>query len=218
MLGLLNNFHIRGRKKKGELSKDMQNQLMVQISKAENFEDAEELFNKLYQSIIHPLWTSLANKYSPPLSFEDMQDTCQDAWIKLLESRKEYDSKSDVYSWIYVIYKNMILDKIRQIKRVDEHIADVFHNEDSEMPINAIHSNDISIENVIIQKETADLIRDAIESIEDETEKEILKRRIIFENKVEQISLEMDIPATTVYKKLKKGVSFLRVQLEHEIN
>ena len=217
MLGVFKQFHRRSKKYREGLSKAEQNLLMEKISKAENFEDVTDLFNELYQNLIFPLWTSLNNKYSPPLSTEDMQDVCQDAWIKLLESRKKYDPANDVYSWVYVISKNLVLDKIRKIKRNDEYSSDIFASDDQEPTIINIKLDEIPIDTQMIQRETAGLIRIAIDNLQDETEKEIIKRRIIHENKIEQIADDLNLPLTTTYKKLKKGLSLLREQLNNEI-
>jgi RNA polymerase sigma factor (sigma-70 family) len=205
----------KGRKRLLRIDENEQNKLMAEIAAKETFAEAEPLFNRLYDSLAYPIWTSLSKKYIPPLSDDDLKDIFQEAWIKILEVRSKYDGKSNVYNWIYIIKRNLILDKIRKLGRRHEQSLDEDYDEGGESsPGMQVAEPDMNIEDQIIESETTLLIKKALDSIEDETEKEIIHRRIVLGQKFEQISNELGIPQTTVFKKVKKTLSYLRPKVE----
>ncbi len=202
------------------LSEAEQNRLMGDISRAGNFRDVEDKFNKLYYSVAYPLWANLANKYIPPLTIEDMKDAFQESWIKIIEARDKYDGKSSAFKWIYVIKKNMVIDKIRSLKRKKEDSIDDNGDDESDTIAEVLRVKEESplVDNRMISEETINIIMDAIESIEDDDTREMFKRRIVYGHKFEQISEDMDIPMTTVYKKINKALSFFRPKIQRLIN
>ncbi len=199
------------------LDKQEQNELMTKISQADDFKDAEIYFNRLYDSLLHPLWANFSAKYVPPLTHEDLRDVFQEAWVKLLDKRKSYDGNSNVYNWIYVIKKNMIIDKIRKMNRYEETSIDE-RNEKEDEPEFEIPEHELSSEDKYVEDETTQLIRNTLENINDESIKEMLKRRIVMDQKLEQISEDMDVPVSTVHKKIKKGLQIIKPQIENILN
>ncbi len=205
----------KGRKKLLKIDEAEQNRLMSTIASCENFSEAEVYFNRLYDSMAYPIWTSLSKKYIPPLSHDDLKDIFQEAWIKILEIRRKYDGKSNVYNWIYIIKRNMILDKIRKMgRRAELSIDDEYGDEGDSGPLLQLAEQDLNVEEQIIESETAILIKQAMDSIEDEMDKEIIRRRIILGQKFEIISKELGIPQTTVFKKVKKVLNYLKPKVE----
>lgn len=199
---------------KRELNKTELNELMLKISRTESFEEVEVHFNRLYDSVVHPLWANLSGKYVPPLSSDDLRDIFQEAWIKVLEQRNKYDGRGDVFNWIYTIKKNMIIDWIRKMKRY-EHTSIDEQNDDDEKPDFQFESYEIPLEEKIEEEEKSALLRNTLNNIQDETIKELLNRRIIMDQKLELISQEMGIPLTTVYKKIQKGLSIIKPIVEN---
>lgn len=205
----------KGRKRLLRIDEAEQNSIMREIAAAATFAQAEPLFNRLYDSLAFPIWSSLSKKYIPPLSDDDLKDIFQEAWIKILEVRGKYDGKSNVYNWIYIIKRNLILDKIRKMGRRHEQSLDEDYDDSGEgSPGMQVAEPDMNIEDQIIESETTLLIKQALDSIEDETDKEIIRRRIVLGQKFEQISAELGIPQTTVFKKVKKILSYLRPKVE----
>lgn len=206
----------RGRKRLLRIDENEQNRLMADIAEASTFAEAEPMFNRLYESLAYPIWTSLSKKYIPPLSDDDLKDIFQEAWVKILEIRSKYDGKSNVYNWIYIIKRNMILDKIRKIGRRHEQSLDedYFDEGSGESTGMQVAEQDMNIEEQIIESETTILIKRALDSIRDETDKEIIHRRIVLGQKFELISEQLGIPQTTVFKKVKKILGYLRPKIE----
>lgn len=204
----------KNRKKLLRIDEEEQNRLMAEIASAGTFTEAEPLFNRLYDSMAYPIWASLSKKYIPPLSDEDLKDIFQEAWIKILEIRSKYDGKSNVYNWIYIIKRNMILDKIRKLGRRHEQSLDDDYEDSEGAPVMQVAEPDLNIEEQIIESETTLLIKQALDSIEDDTDKEIIRRRIILGQKFELISEELGIPQTTVFKRVKRILGFLRPKVE----
>mgnify|MGYP006287873831 CR=1 FL=1 len=194
-----------------------QNKLMAEISKAENFAGIEEQFNRLYDSVVHPMWAVFAGKYIPPLTKEDLRDVFQEAWIKILEYRDKYDPGNSAYNWIFIIKKNLIIDRMRKKKPVTVDNNDD-EDEESGRFFNDIPENGPLIEDRIISEETVKLIENEINGIEDETVRKIMKMRIFHRQTFEQISEELEIPLTTVYKKVKRALSILKPRIQKIIN
>lgn len=215
MFKIFNNF--RKRKNKIEIDTRRQNELMLIISQAQSFVEVEQQFNNLYDSIIYQMWDIFSKNYIPPLSQDDLRDIFQEAWIKILNIRKKYKPENNVYSWIYVIKKNLILDRIRQKKRHNESSLDDLDVEDVDK-VYDISDIEPTADDKIISEETIELIKKEIYSIKDETECEIMKRRIIQGNNLELISEEMGIPLSTIHKIIKNSLKSLRPRIKFLMN
>jgi RNA polymerase sigma factor (sigma-70 family) len=204
---------IKVNKSNYKLKRNEQNKLMVMISNSDSFEEVEIHFNRLYDSLMIPLWSSLTAKFVPPLSSDDIKDIFQEAWIKILENRKKYNKKNDVFNWVYTIKKNMIIDKIRKMKKY-QHISISIKDDDDEIQDFDFQSLEVSVEDKISDEEKTNLLRNTIYNIKDETIKDLLIRRIIHDEKLEKIVQDTGIPLTTVYKKIQKGISIIKPEVE----
>jgi RNA polymerase sigma factor (sigma-70 family) len=120
-----------------------------------------------------------------------------------------------VFNWAYSINRNLIIDRIRKIKRTNEISIDEFVEVEDNLLEYHIPDGEETIENKFIEKETVDIILRELENIEDSTEKEILQRRIIYENTFEQISKDLNIPLTTVFKKTNLGLSKIKKKIKY---
>lgn len=203
------------RKKTGiEIPNQELNRIMCLISSAEDFKQIEKDFNRLYDATVHRMWDLLSRKFIPPLTEEDVRDIFQEAWIKVIERRKDYNSKYNAFSWIYVIKKNMLIDRIRQVNRTY-----VNRIEDDERDIiEEIPETAFSFFDDITSKETINIILDAIRNISDERDREIVERRLIQEQKLEQISKEMRLPLATVFKIIKRRIEEIKPKVEFLLN
>lgn len=203
------------RKKTGiEIPNQELNRIMCLISSAEDFKQIEKDFNRLYDATVHRMWDLLSRKFIPPLTEEDVRDIFQEAWIKVIERRKDYNSKYNAFSWIYVIKKNMLIDRIRQVNRTY-----VNRIEDDERDIiEEIPETAFSFFDDITSKETINIILDAIRNISDERDREIVERRLIQEQKLEQISKEMGLPLATVFKIIKRRIEEIKPKVEFLLN
>jgi RNA polymerase sigma factor (sigma-70 family) len=215
MLGFIQDISGKIQKRRKKLTRMQQNVLMNQISSAGEFDDYKLQFNELYDSMALDLWRNFSGKFIPPLSKEDLEDVFQEAWVKLLESRKKYNMQSDVFNWAYSINRNLIIDRIRKIKRTNEISLDEFVEIEDNLLEYQIPDNEETIDNKFILQESVDIIMRELENIEDNTEKEILRRRIIYENTFEQISKDLNIPLTTVFKKTNLGLSKIKKKIKY---
>lgn len=196
---------------------DEQNKLMSNLKNATTIEEIEILFNKLYDNMTKVLWNNLAKKFIPPLSMDDMKDVFQDAWIKVIDSRYNYDSSKKAYNWIYTIFKNMIIDKIRSNDRKRTNSIDE-KNEDNEIKYD-VKSDDTDLaDSNILDNEKTYFIKKAIDSLDDKLEKEIIYMRIFQEKKYDEISKELNIPIATIHYKLNKSLNILRKKLNFLVN
>jgi RNA polymerase sigma factor (sigma-70 family) len=215
MFEILKNTRRKNNRTGTRLDTTQQNELMRLISQAEDFSHVRQEFELLYDSVVYPLWASLSKKYIPPLSKDDLKDVFQEAWIKILESRKKYDSRHNAFNWIYIIKQNLILDKIRKFSH--SKVIDTV-NVDQDDSLSLIPDDQPIVEAAIITEETNRLILKAIDDIGDDTEREILIRRVVKGQKLEEISKAMDIPLTTVYKKVKKCIEALKPKITDILN
>jgi len=196
---------------------DEQNKLMSKLKNATTIEEIEIIFNKLYDNMTKVLWNNLAKKFMPPLSMDDMMDVFQDAWIKVIDSRYNYDSSKKAYNWIYTIFKNLIIDKLRSIDRKRTNSIDE-KNEDNEIKYD-VKSDDTDLaDSNILDNEKAYFIKKAIDSLDDKLDKDIIYMRIFQEMKFDEISKELNIPIATIHYKLNKSLNLLRKKLNFLVN
>ena len=191
--------------------------LMGELKNCDDIKLINRVFNKLYDSLSKPLWHSLSKKYIPPLSQEEMQDVFQEAWVKVVESRKNYDETKKAYNWIYTIFKNLTIDKIRYVDRKKTVSLDETYDNDDNPKFQLI-SERSEADNDIINAETLIHINNAIAALDDEIERIIIIKRIIENLKFDEISKELNIPIATVHYKLNKALTKLRNKLDYLIN
>lgn len=202
------------RKAKEELTNTELNELMKRISEGKDFRKIEADFSRLYEATVYRMWELLSTKYIPPLTHDDVRDVFQEAWIKILNWRERYNPKHNAFSWIYVIKKNMLIDRLRQVnrtytKRVDDDERDIIE----ELP-----ESDTSFFDEMVSSETVQIILDAIKGIDDERDREIVERRLVHEQKLAEISEDMDIPLATVFKIIKRRIEEIKPKIEYLLN
>jgi RNA polymerase sigma factor (sigma-70 family) len=192
-----------------------QNELMLQISQASGLDEVNEHFERLYEGVVYQMWDLFYNKYVPPLSSDDLKDIFQEAWIKVLESRKKYNAEYNAFNWIYVIKRNLVLDNFRKNKgRIEFNIDD----DKVSLEIKNLIEDTRPIDVRMIDNENTAIVRKTINEISDGTEREIMERRIIRGQKLEIISKEMGIPLSSLHLMIKKSLKGLRPKIENLIN
>ena len=108
---------LKVKKKYKYIDDERQTELMVQLKNSTSIADVEHSFNALYDNMTKLLWNNLTRKYVPPLNHDDMKDVFQDSWVKVIDSRLMFDDSKKAYTWIFTIFKNMIIDRIRFFDR-----------------------------------------------------------------------------------------------------
>lgn len=201
-------------KSKLDISNKEINDLMRTVSKSDDFRKVEIEFNRLYEATVYRMWDLLSVKFIPPLTEEDLRDVFQEAWVKILNNRNKYNTKYNAFSWIYVIKRNMIIDRIRQInrslaKRVDDEERDIIE----ELP-----ESETTFFDDFVSNETVKIIIDAIKSIDNDRDRDILERRLIHEQKLDEISKDTGIPLATVFKIIRKRIAEIKPRIEFLLN
>lgn len=209
---------IESSKRKNGFDEDIQSELMFKLKYSTNSYEMELIFNQLYNNLTKVLWNSLSRKYIPPLNHDEMKDVFQDAWIKILESRKLFDDKKKVYTWVYTIFKNMIIDRIRYFDRkktqsIDNNADD---REDNVIQYKSDRYSDADF--TIENNEKLFHIKKAINELDDEIDKTIIIMRIVEQKKLDEMSKLLNLPIATIHYKLTKSLDKLRLKLDFLLN
>lgn len=205
-------------RKKKNYDEDLQSSLMLGLKYSSNSFELEKVFNQLYDNMTKVLWNNFTRKYIPPLNHDEMRDVFQDSWIKVMESRSSFDDTKKAYTWVYTIFKNMIIDRIRFIDRkktqsIDQNTED---KDDFHVEFKADRSSDADFS--LIRNEKLYHIKKAINELDDDLDRTIIIKRIIEQKKFAEISKELNIPIATIHYKLNKSLDKLRNKLNFLIN
>lgn len=216
--GNIFNFGMKSSKDNTRVNKsydeDKQNNLMLNLKYANNSLDIDRYFNKLYDSLVNQLWNSFARKFIPPLTVDEMKDIFQDSWIRVIETRNQFDETKKAYSWIYIIFKNIIIDRIRFIDRKKTQSMDKLEdNSDDDIGMQFKSSVSSEADFDIQNKEKLFFIKKAINDINDELDRDIIIKRLVENKKFEIISKELNVPITTIHYRLNKTLEILRKKL-----
>lgn len=209
---------IESSKRKNGFDEDIQSELMFKLKYSTNSYEMELIFNQLYNNLTKVLWNSLSRKYIPPLNHDEMKDVFQDAWIKILESRKLFDDNKKVYTWVYTIFKNMIIDRIRYFDRKKTQSIDnsTDDREDNVIQYRSDRSSDADF--TIEKNEKLFHIKKAINELDDDIDKTIIIMRIVEQKKIDEMSKLLNLPIATIHYKLTKSLDKLRLKLNFLLN
>ncbi len=205
-------------KKKKLFDEELQSNLMLSMKYSSNSYELEKIFNQLYDNMTKILWNNFTRKYIPPLNHDEMRDVFQDSWIKVLDSRNSFDDTKKAYTWVYTIFKNMIIDRIRFFDRkktqsIENNSED---HEDYHLEFKADRNSDADFN--LIRNEKLYHIKKAINELDDELDRIIIIKRIVEQKKFDEISKELDMPIATIHYKLNKSLDKLRNKLNFLIN
>ncbi len=208
---------LKVKKKYKYIDDERQTELMVQLKNSTSIADVEHSFNALYDNMTKLLWNNLTRKYVPPLNHDDMKDVFQDSWVKVIDSRLMFDDSKKAYTWIFTIFKNMIIDRIRFFDRKKTQSMDTqLDDEGFTREFKADDKTDADFN--VIENEKLFHIKKAILELEDELDRIIINKRIIENKKFEDISKELEIPIATIHYKLNKSLTKLRKKLIFLVN
>lgn len=164
-----------------------------------------ELFKRLRDndlSAFNEIYTLYSRKvlhfaYSFSISREDAEEVVQDTFVKLWRKRDTIDLQKSVDVFIFVIAKNLVLNKIKQYSTNRDHLKRYFSG------LGTITDN--SLEEKLNFKEIESIINDIIEELPE-------KRREIFKlNRFKgltylEIAELLEISPGTVEKQMKKAL------------
>jgi len=160
-------------------------------------------FNEIYNQYFEKL---LRFAYSFSISSEDAEEIVQSLFVKLWDKRKLIDPKKSIDSFLYVMARNLIIDRIRKQNIAKHHLEHYFNDQHI-----ALRSN---LEEKMDSKELADLIDEIVQELPP-------KRRMVFElNRYQgmtykDIAKQLDISDGTVEKHMSKALKALREKLSY---
>lgn len=221
-MNLFNIFGSGGSRRKGKLSPEAESSLMLIISRAKDINDVQSEFSALYDNISSKLWGKLLKKFNNIIDLEDIEDAYQEGWRKVLENRKSYIEGSNVYNWIYTIIKNTASDISRKDKKTLNEVeffskSNVNVDKDDFEEENMLHiipSEDKNIDEEISAREVVQVIHETIEMIEDETDRAIIKMRVIEGLKFGEIAKNLDMPIATVHYKVNQTMNKIKPRIK----
>jgi RNA polymerase sigma-70 factor (ECF subfamily) len=147
---------------------------------------------------------------------EDAQDALQDAFIRAYKAIHTFESRAQLHTWLHRILVNSALMKLRERRRrPTESIEDLLptYTADGHQ---AVASRDWS-DAVLERKETAAIVRQAIEMLPDQY-REVLVLRDIEEKDTAEAAEILGTTSNVVKVRLHRARQALRTLLDREFN
>ncbi len=141
-------------------------------------------------------------------SEQDVEEAVAETFVRLWRYGKSFKAEQDttLKSYIYSIARNASIDKLKAI-----------HGE--EVSLEAIENfqfcDDLDIEDFIICREEADLVKQVIYCL-DEPERSIFVLRYFYELKVREVAERLQLPVKTVENKLHRTKAVLKTKFEEK--
>jgi RNA polymerase sigma-70 factor (ECF subfamily) len=139
----------------------------------------------------------------------DSEDIVQETFIRVYLNLNHYDESQKFSTWIYRIGKNVCIDLLRKKKPVHSLDAEMSDYDDEFSFYSRIPSEDHSPEHIVMQSETQEHIRKAVNKLSDKY-KSIINLYYLEELSLQEISDKLNLPVTTVKTRLHRGRELLR--------
>ena len=164
-------------------------------------DEVMERYNKL-------LWAVAGGILNNVGTVEDIEDCVSDAYVRLLEKPRRFDSKKgSLKSFIAEITKNIAIDRYRKL--IKAKAAET----DTAIGVFADKIKDANPLEAVVLMENRDNILNALGNLS-ETDREIIIRRFILGGKVNEITTAMGIGAKEVENRLYRSKLKLRKILQ----
>ena len=145
---------------------------------------------------------------------EDAQDAVQDAFIRAYKAIHTFEARAQLYTWLHRILVNTALMKLRERRRrPTESIEDLLPSYSTDGH-QAVASRDWS-DAVLERKETAAIVREAIERLPDQY-REVLVLRDIEEKDTAEAAALLGTSSNVVKVRLHRARQALRTLLDRE--
>lgn len=147
---------------------------------------------------------------------EDAEEVTSDVFMKLNKNLSNYDSnKSSLYTWIFNITKNAIIDYWRTKKNITISISDLIGDDDSKKEmIDKIYTYKVTPESELINNELGEAINNAIESLP-MNYKNIAELFLVEQKSYDEICSTLDLPLGTVKGTISRAKEMLRIRLNN---
>ena len=158
----------------------------------------EDLYNKYKIEVMRYAITLTKNHH-------DAEEICQDAWFVVANKFDELKNKDEekIKSYIIKTVKYMSFDYLRERERTERYMSG--RNIDS---IDIIHDSFDSVLLTICERETVEVIRDCINSL-DETYRDVLDFYYINHSSPKDIAEFLNIDVRTARKRIERGRAML---------
>lgn len=147
---------------------------------------------------------------------EDAQDAVQDAFIRAYKAIHTFEARAQLYTWLHRILVNTALMKLRERRRrPTESIEELLptYSTDGHQALASREWSDAVLE----RKETAAIVREAIERLPDQY-REVLVLRDIEEKDTAEVAALLGTSSNAVKVRLHRARQALRTLLDREFN
>jgi len=159
----------------------------------------ERLINYIYRMINHR---------------ETAMELCQDVFLKVFKSLKQYDPEFKFTTWVHRIASNATIDWIRK-KRVLTYSMESSVDEDAPSLEQQLKSNALTPHEQLEMSQLKDRIMDAIDSLP-LIYKELIILRHMNHLSYEEIAQAVELPLGTVKNRIFRGREMLKSSLSGE--
>ena len=137
------------------------------------------------------------------------EDLFQETWIRVLERGHQYNAKSKFESWLFAIARNLVIDVSRRKKIASlEELGDSESNQPFELP----DEHSISPLQLLVSRESKQAVQFSLLKIP-AYYREVLLLRFHEELSLEEISVVLATPISTVKSRLYRGLAVLKSAL-----
>ncbi|MCD1258231.1 RNA polymerase sigma factor SigW [Paenibacillus athensensis] len=139
----------------------------------------------------------------------DSEDIVQETFMRVYLNLNHYDESQKFSTWIYRIGKNVAIDLLRKKKPVQSLDAELSDADDDYSYYSKLASQDHTPEHAVLQTETQEHVRKAINKLADKY-KAVITLYYMEELSLQEISDKLQLPVTTVKTRLHRGRELLR--------
>jgi RNA polymerase sigma-70 factor (ECF subfamily) len=147
---------------------------------------------------------------------EDAQDAVQDAFIRAFKAIHTFEARAQLHTWLHRILVNTALMKLRERRRRPTESIEEMLPTYSTDGHQAVASRDWS-DAVLERKETAAIVREAIERLPDQY-REVLVLRDIEEKDTAEAAALLGTSSNVIKVRLHRARQALRALLDREFN
>lgn len=105
------------------------------------------------------------------------EDLTQEVFIKVYHAGSAYRPQAKFQTWVFTIAKNLALNELRRAGKTPVSLDAHFEYDGDEIPQQFEDKNSLSADEKLVQKETARMVKDAVQSLPESQRIAIILRR-----------------------------------------
>ena len=171
---------------------------LIKLLVAGDVEAFKTVYRRYFQKVLHFVYRFSLDK-------EDAEEVVQDVFVKLWNKRTTLDAEKNLDVFLYVVAKNLVIDRIRKYVATKKHLHLLYHTSQNGSLQNATEQ----LVNFYELKETLDRLIDTLPA----------RRRMIFKlNREKGLSYKeiadvLNISQGTVEKQMSRAIHSLKDKL-----